>query len=514
VADDAPTPATDPLQAIWDGLDVAPNGLLIWSADRNLVYFNKTFGRICDLPVSIGVAFEEFVITLARSQEVVLSDDPDEWAKSEIAGFGTERQSDYLFAAGAVMQVTQSPTRDGGMAVTFTDVTVVKRNERALREAKEAAEATDEAKSRFLRAANHDLRQPLASLKILIYNCIREEDAHHRADMLHAMGVAASIMEDLLGALLQIGQLDAGRIQPRITSFQLSQLFERLEIQFRHQAEEKGLKLRFVAPRSTIATDRALLERILSNFVANAIRFTEVGGVLVGCRREAKGLRIEVLDTGRGIRETERERVFEEFYRVTEERRGQKSGLGLGLNIVKRLADLLEHPIGLQSTLGRGSTFSISVPFGNIWHSDVGEADISEAKAGEFAGTPVLLVEDDDILRATMTQLLQRWGIEVHAAADETEAMRLTETGVSPQLIVADYNLKTRTGLDVVEALRAVFGIDIPAMIVTADAEPRVLESIREAGLPVLIKPVSPPRLRVLMHNLLFEPSLVKAPRR
>lgn len=511
VADDLPIPSADQLSPFWDGLDVVPYGLLIWSADRRLIYVNKTFRRICDLPVSIGLSFEAFAFALARSHEVVLNRDEDEWAKDEIAEFAVEKQSDYLFAAGAVMQVTQSPTRDGGMAVTFTDVTEIKRNERALREAKEAAEATDEAKSRFLRAANHDLRQPLASLKILIYNCIREEDALHRADMLHAMGVAASIMEDLLGALLQIGQLDAGRIQPRITSFQLSQLFERLDIQFRHQAEEKGLKLRFVTPRGTIATDRALLERILSNFVANAIRFTELGGVLVGCRREAKGLRIEVVDTGRGIGEAERERVFEEFYRVTEERRGQKSGLGLGLNIVKRLAELLEHPVGLRSRLGRGSSFSIFVPFGNIWHSEVGEADISEAIAGEFAGTPVLLVEDDDILRATMTQLLRRWGIEVHAAADETEAIRLVQTGVSPQLIVADYNLKTRTGVDVIEALRAVVGIDIPAMIVTADAEPKVLESIREAGLPVLIKPVSPPRLRVLMHNLLFEPSLVKA---
>jgi CheY-like chemotaxis protein/anti-sigma regulatory factor (Ser/Thr protein kinase) len=338
---------------------------------------------------------------------------------------------------------------------------------------------------------------------------MREEVPETRAEMLHAMSVAALIMEDLLGALLQIGQLDAGRIQPRVTSFQLSQIFERLAIQFRHQAEEKALKLRFVTPRGTVATDRALLERILSNFVANAIRFTEVGTVLVGCRKEGRMLRIEVVDTGRGVREEDLERVFDEFYRAAEERRGQKSGLGLGLNIVKRLAELLEHPVRLRSRVGQGSIFSVTVPLGNVWHSEGGEADISETVAGEFVGTPVLLVEDDDILRRSMTQLLQRWGITVHAAADEAEALRLADEGVSVKLIVADFNLKSRTGVEVVRGLRAVFGAETPAMIVTADAEPRVLEDIRAASLPVLIKPVSPPRLRVLMHNLLFEPGLV-----
>lgn len=506
---DAPVPAGSVhLSEIFAGLDIVPFGVLIWSCERQLVYANDRFRRSWDLPVRIGMTFEAFIASMAHSRECVLPTDADTWEREQIAAFGAESSADYLFATGTVLNVTQAPTASGGMTMSFSDVTAVKSNERALQLAKETAEATDEAKSRFLRAANHDLRQPLASLKILIYNCIREEDPEHRSDMLHAMGIATSIMEDLLGALLQIGQLDAGRVEPRITSFQLSQLFERLDVQFSHQAREKGLRLVFVPPRGTIATDRALLERILSNFVANAVRFTEVGGIVVGCRREANGLRIEVVDTGRGIRPEDRERVFDEFFRA-EEQRAQKSGLGLGLNIVKRLADLLELPVRLRSEVGRGSIFSVTVPLGNIWHSVANEVEISETVAGEFVGTPVILVEDDDILRQTMTQLLRRWGIDVHAAADEAEAIRLIESGVSPRLIVADYNLKARMGVDVVERLRRAIGTDVPAMIVTADAEPRVIESIRNAGLPVLVKPVSPPRLRVLMHNLLFEPSLV-----
>ncbi len=494
--------------AIWAGLDAVDIGILIWSRDRQLIYINEGFRRNCALPVAIGLHYDDYIAALAHSSEWVVPGIPEEWARESISDFATIKETDYQLATGHFMHVAQRPVAGGGMVVTFTDVTVVKRNERELREAKETAEATDEAKSRFLRAANHDLRQPLASLKILIYNCIREEDEEQRAEILHAMSVAASIMEDLLGALLQIGQLDAGRIQPRITSFQLADLFERLDIQFGHQAQSKGIRLRFVTPNKTVSTDRALLERIVSNFVANAIRFTEVGGVLVGCRKEGRGLRIEVVDTGRGISDEHRERVFDEFYRVAEENRAQKRGLGLGLNIVKRLADLLEHPIRLKSEVGKGSIFSVWVPLGNIWHSDTGfSADISEAVAGEFAGTPVLLVEDDEILRDSMVRLLRRWGVDVHAAANEDDAVALvTTTGLLPKIIIADFNLQARTGIDVIKAIRAIVRDTIPAIVVTADGEPKVISGIREAGVPVLIKPVSPPRLRVLMHNLLFEP--------
>ena len=503
------------LAPIWAGLDAIDTGILVWSPDRVLIYINEGFHRSCDLPVKLGMHYDEHVAAVAQSHEWVLPAPADDWAKESIRDFGVIKEADYQSATGNIIHVAQRPTAHGGMAVTFTDVTAVKRNERELRAAKEAAEATDEAKSRFLRAANHDLRQPLASLKILIYNCLREQDEEQRSEILHAMGVATSIMEDLLGALLQIGQLDAGRIQPRITSFQLSDLFERLRIQFRHQAQEKGLRLRFVTPNKTVSTDRALLERILSNFVANAIRFTEVGGVLIGCRKEGRGLRIEVVDTGRGIRDEDCERVFEEFYRVADDNRAQKKGLGLGLNIVMRLAELLEHPIKLRSKVGKGSIFSVWIPLGNIWHSENGvAADISEAVAGEFAGTPVLLVEDDEILRESMAQLLRRWGIDVHSAANEENALRLVSDGaVSPELIIADYNLQTRTGLDVINAIRKVAGEDTPAIVVTADAEPKVVNGNRDAGVPVLIKPVSPPRLRVLMHNLLFEPDLHKQSR-
>lgn len=497
------------------GLDALPTGIAIWDADSRLRYANRAFRHSANIPASIevGVVFHDFMKSIARSGEWILPLATDEWIGSEEADFGIEKASEFRHADGRIVSLVQHPLQDGGMILLLSDITAAKQNEDALREAKNLAEAMDEGKSRFLRAANHDLRQPLATLKILIYNCMQERDEEHRADMLHAMDIATSIMEDLLGALLQIGQLDAGRIQPRVTTFQLSQLFERLNIQFGHRANEKGLRLKFVGTRSAVATDRALLERILSNLVSNAIRYTEVGGIIVGCRREARGLRIEVVDTGRGVKPEEQTRIFEEFYRSADVSRGQKGGLGLGLNIVRRLADILEHRISLRSVQGKGSIFSVTVPHGNIWHSDIGEIEISEAIGGEFSGIPILLIEDDDILRRTMTQLMERWGIEVHAVSSESAALRkVKDEGLSPRLIVSDYSLKTSNGADVVAAVRHAAGRNVPAIIITADTEPRVGDHVKAENLPLLIKPVSPPRLRVLMHNLLFEPGIAVTP--
>lgn len=502
------SPAPPPGAPVAAGLDALPNGIAIWSADQTLVYCNRMMRQILPTGIETGQTFAAFITRLARSGELYL-DDPEAWSANFAASFGDDLSLDVLTAEGQTLNLTLRGDQNGGAVMSLTDVTSFKHTEHELRKAKEDAEATDEAKSRFLRAANHDLRQPLASLKILIYNCLREEDAETRAEILHAMGIAASIMEDLLGALLQIGQLDAGRIRPRVSSFQVEQLFERLDIQFRHQAAEKGLMLRFVPSRHAVATDRALLERILGNFVANAVRFTEIGGIVVGCRKEGRSIRFEIVDTGRGIAPEDQGRIFDEFYRTAEARSGEKSGLGLGLNIVQRLADILEHPVRVRSSQGRGSIFSVTVPAGNIWHSRSHDLEISESIGGEFAGLPVLVIEDDGTLRRNMTTLLERWGMSVLAAASAAEALAMVQGGASAQLVVADYNLGRTTGVDLVAALRAQLGEQLPAMIVTADASPDVVTRIRDAGLPFLIKPASPPRLRVLMHNLLFEPTLL-----
>lgn len=495
---------------IASALDFTTYGIALWNQLRQLTFANRNFlyAFAINHTLSEGIEFESFLQRLASSGELVLPTSADSWIASELKDFAREKSWEQLMADGRTLEVEQRPDGSEGMVMTLRDISALKRIQFDLRSARDIAEASGESKSRFLRAANHDLRKPLATLRILIYNSLNENDEDHRKDLLHTMDISVSIMEDLLGALLQIGQLDAGQIAARVTTFQLSQIFDRLRIQFAHQAAEKGLSLKFIGTRYTVTSDKALIERIVTNLLANAIRYTDVGKVIVGCRPLGNNLRIEILDSGRGISEEHLPHIFDEFYQVKDTRRARRPGLGLGLNIVKRLADLLRHEISVRSTIGVGSAFGITVPIGNVWHSEHDELEVSEMRGGEFVGKTVLLVEDDLVLRQTMTELLERWGIIVLSSSGAGEALdRLRSSPATPALIIADYSLRGELGTNVIRSLRIEIGVQVPALIVTADVDPQIIAEIREAGIPVLIKPVSPPRLRVMMHNLLFEES-------
>jgi signal transduction histidine kinase/CheY-like chemotaxis protein len=499
------------------GLDALGEGLAVWSSAGRLVYRNASCQSIfseCDVDLAEGLSIEALLRALAESGLLLVPDDEGAWIRQELSLFQSGGASEFAFLNGCVYRIERWRLPDGGAAMLVLDVTEEKRNERALRAARNEADRSDRTKSRFLRAANHDLRQPLATLKILIYNCMTTDDEEHRRDLLHAMDISVSIMEDLLGALLNIGQLDAGQIKPRITTFQLSALLERLGVEFGHQAREKGLKFRVVPTRYAVVSDRALLERVVSNLVANAIRYTERGGILMGCRRAGDKIRLEVRDSGVGISAEHLDAIFDEFYQVARSsghRRGG-AGLGLGLNIAKRIADILNHRLEARSEPGRGSIFSVVLPVGDILQSDIGEPEINERVGGEFTGLSVLFLEDDDTLRDALTELLERWGIVVKAfnAFDDIAAY-LDESGFRPSLIITDYRLRGGLkGTEMVAKIRSQLESNAPAIVVTADTDPGLIRGIRSEGFPVLIKPVSPPGLRVMMHNILYEPELVR----
>lgn len=501
---------TLPPSSLQREFDTFPFGLAVWDQESRLLYCNRAFRDLyhhVDAPLEPGLSFASLLQEMARSNEHSIIGAAEDWADRQVAAFERGETIEQELADGRSYEICHSRTQSGGAVMLTRDVTVQKRAERALRQAKELAEAADEAKSRFLRAANHDLRQPLATLKLLIHSCAGEADESHRQDLLHAMDISVAIMEDLLGALLQIGQLDAGKIVPRIGTFQISQILERIRIQYGHQAEEKALRLRIVNSSVAVRSDRTLVERILSNFVANAIRYTDVGSVLVGCRRLPSAVRVEVWDSGHGIAEEHLERIFDEFYQVEDSAHKRRRGLGLGLNISKRLAALLNHEIRVRSTPGRGTVFSLELPLGDVWQSDLGEPEISERIGGEFADLSVLVIEDDELLRSAMLELLERWGIEVHAVSGVEGARSLVaERTFTPGLIIADYSLRGTHGTDIARWVGDNLGAEIPSIIVTADTEPKLIAEIKEQGFPVLIKPISPPRLRVLMHSLLYEP--------
>lgn len=491
---------------IADHLD---QGIVCWNSRDELVLTNQHFRDLHTVfrnDVRPGTSKASFVTTLARSGVFLIVGSPDDWARSVLKDFEEAQAREHRLSDGRWLEVVPFHISDGTI-VRIHNISAQKSAEGALREAKEIADIANLKKSRFLRAANHDLRQPLATLRILIYSVLSADCPAQVNSMLHSMDVAVSIMEDILGSLLQVGQLDAGRITPRISHFQLSQLFDRLRIGFSPQAEAKGLELRIVHTHATVQSDRALLERILSNLIANAIRFTDVGGILVGVRRRKDRLAIEVWDTGRGIPSDQLELIFEEFHQVADRANEKNKGLGLGLNIAQRIAQLLDHEIDVRSRFGRGSVFSVSLPAGNVWQSEMGEPEISERIGGEFVGTSILVVEDDELLRTTTCSLLERWGVDVASTSNGDQAVALIKSNqVKPDLLMLDYRLpNNETGIDVLRRVSEALGEDVAAIIVTADTEPELINQIRGKGLPVLIKPINLARLRSAMHHLLYE---------
>ncbi|GAA2890829.1 hypothetical protein GCM10010837_51150 [Aminobacter niigataensis] len=484
-------------------------GIACWNTAGRLVLVNRKFRDLHGLianSVAPGTKIEALVTMIARSGEVMIDGPRHKWVNETLSDLKNERSRDHRLADGRWIEASTIHFAEGTI-LRVHDVTQLKSSEHSLRQAKEAAETANFKKSRFLRAANHDLRQPLATLKILVYSCFGVKDEEKRRELLHSMDVTIGIMDEILGSLVQIGQLDAGRIETRITHFQLRQVLEPLAIEFRPQAEAKGIKMGVVASCETVQSDRALLGRILSNLIANAIRFTETGKIVVGARKRDAMLNIEIWDTGCGIAEDQLEMIFEEFHQVAEQSHDRQRGLGLGLNIAHRLSILLDHDINVRSWPSRGSVFSVSVPLGSIWKSDLGEPEISERIGGEFLDVKMLVVEDNEPLRRTVCDMLDGWGVQVTEASDSEQAIALFERGAYHfDLALVDFRLPNgRAGTDVLKELCEIAGREIPGIVATADNDPTLIKQIRAQGLPVLIKPINPTRLRSAMHHLLYE---------
>jgi signal transduction histidine kinase/CheY-like chemotaxis protein len=485
-------------------------GVCLWSAAGRITSCNSAFAQALGLDAAAmrGLDVATLLDKAQRHGTLISWETPAAGGAKAANSLGTFH---LVCSDGRVLAATDSAMAKGGTASLLTDTTDFRRALQALTQARDKAAAADQSKSRFLRAANHDLRQPLASLKILVYSCLVADSEEERKHALHAMEVSVAIMEDLLGSLLNIGQLDAGKIEPAISTFQISSILSRLAIQFGARAGEKGLDLRIVPSKLAVVSDRVLLERILSNLVGNAIRYTDVGRVLVGCRRSGQHLRIIVADTGIGIAAQHHEAIFEEFYRVNDSQSNASHSLGLGLNIARRLSDILGHPLSLESTLGKGTSFHVDVPIGNVWHSGTGEPEISERIGGEFAGLCCLVLEDDKMLREALMAMLERWGLSVITIDNfDNAANAVKALPELPDIILTDYRLRGRIqGTDLVAEINDILEKPCPALVMTAETAPEVVESIKAQGFPLLIKPVSPPALRVVMHNLLFEPELI-----
>jgi signal transduction histidine kinase len=398
------------------------------------------------------------------------------------------------------------------------DVEVRKKGEERLRRAqieleRKVAERTQElelanaAKSRFLAMASHDLRQPLHALGLFVAQLRTPLRSGERTRTIELVDATRKEMDEMLNSLLDMSRLDAGILIPTITEFPIARLLQKIETTFDQATRETGLRLRVRRSDAWVRSDAMLLERILLNLVSNAVRYTLRGGIIVGCRRRGKMLRIEVWDSGPGIPEDQKQNIFGEFFQLAARDRNRYGSMGLGLAIVDRLRLLLNHPIDLASTVGRGSRFAILVPMADECVTSTEPVDSPHPAAFAVEGKVVLVIADAPIVQEGTGGLLGRWGYTVlTTGSDEAALIRLAERQQRPDLIISDYHLASgKTGIRAIEQINAAFGSSIPAILISGDTAPEPLREAKDRGYILLHKPVDPMRLRAVMHELFMD---------
>jgi signal transduction histidine kinase len=360
------------------------------------------------------------------------------------------------------------------------------------------------AKSRFLAAASHDLRQPLHALNLFLDQRRSETDQVERSRLDAQIDKAVAAMNELFNSLLDISKLDAGVLAPSISEFPVDHLLKRIETTFVATARENGLRLRVVSSRAWVRSDFILLERILLNLVSNAVRYTERGGVVIGCRHRNGRLRIDVCDSGIGIPEDQRRNIFGEFYQLDSGEKDRRGGLGLGLALVDRLCGLLDHPFELTSSVGRGSRFSVLVPSAPAVTAQA-PLDLPRALVDSEHGKLVMVIDDNELVRDGTRGLLKSWGCLVVTAESEDAAMaKLADHVRRPDLIISDYHLaQGKAGFELIDRLRRACGAQIPAFLISGDTAPERLREASDSGYYLLHKPVLPITLRSVVSQLL-----------
>ena len=400
----------------------------------------------------------------------------------------------FLYAANRVLKRS--------ITLAFENVDLVAQ----LREQTTAALDANNAKTKFLAAASHDLRQPVHALMLFLEVLGNTKlDDHQRALMGHVRS-ASQASSELLNTLLDFSRIEAGVMQPKPQAVMLAPLLRELEDEFGPQADSKQLVYRTRDTNAVAYCDKSLVSLVLRNFVSNAVRYTNKGGMLIGVRSVGDTLQVLVCDTGIGIAPNQHEEIFKEFHQLGNDERDRQKGLGLGLAIAKGLAISMDAVITLKSLPGRGSVFSLWLPRANTVllaepvRLPVGRAHTNSDQIScvtrNLHGLQVLVVDDDAVVRLSMTSLLQSWGCQVRSAEGPDDALMLA-VQYPPQLLVTDYRLRNEcTGGDVITLLREQCGSALPAIIITGDTDPARLRETAAYRATLLHKPVNPQALR------------------
>ncbi|MDX2287406.1 MAG: PAS domain-containing hybrid sensor histidine kinase/response regulator [Hyphomicrobiaceae bacterium] len=513
-------------------LDQVRHGLSVFDKDMRLICWNREFRELVDLPpdlARVGMPLDRILRFCAERGDYGPGDVEEQVAQRLLRLAVTkETYQEPIERSDRVLEIRTSAMPQGGIVTTYSDITeqmkaamaLERANEtleRRVRErtaellevnsalaiAKTKADSANLDKTRFLAAASHDILQPLNAAR-LYASSLAERPLDQTSSAL-AGNVDASLVavEEIFSTLIDISRMDAGRMETEIAAFPLSMLFNQLKVEFEPVAAAKGLSLRIVATSLWVRSDRKLLRRVLQNLLSNAIKYTRRGGIVLGVRWQGDSVAIEVVDTGPGIPADKHEIIFREFQRL-EGAGSSERGLGLGLSIVERICRLLDHPIDVISAAGSGSVFRVKVPRTRAGRLPEVVAEPANVLS-RIAGGRVLCIDNEPAILAGMAALLDGWRCQVTTASSVASAVdAVRDASAPPQIILADYHLDLGTGLDAIKSVRAAAGVDIPAIIITADHTPDVERTIREAGIGLLRKPLKAAALRALMSQMLL----------
>ncbi len=514
-------------------------GIAVFNPGLQLICSNRQFGELLGLPphiVQIGVPLIEILEFLSSTSSNPA--DAESQTQMRLASYTTEGEPflERLHDRHLVIEVRANRMPDGGLVITFSDVTpsfeaaeaLERANatlERRVRErteeltrlnsqlalAKSTAEEANISKTRFLAAASHDILQPLNAARLYATSLVERQNGGEDSRLVENIDESLEAIEEIIGALLDISRLDAGAMTPSLSNFVIGDLMRSLEIEFTPAARAKGLKLTFVPCSLPVQSDRLMLRRLMQNLISNAIKYTPQGRVLVGCRRQGQSLRIGIYDTGVGVPILKRGEIFKEFHRLEQGARIAR-GLGLGLSIVERLARVLNHGIALDGNRGGGSCFSVTVPVAAVVNHTTAVTSATPLARSSMSGSLVVCIENDPAILDGMKTLLTTWDASVIAVADPEAAIRAIEAaGRRVTGLLVDYHLDRGNGIAAIRDIRARFGAQMPAILITADRSPGVRAAARQEEIAVLNKPVKAASLRALLSQWHAQQSVVAA---
>ena len=515
-------------------IDIARDGMAIYDADLRLVAWNRAYRDMFGLPAALmRVGMPLGVLIRSNAERGYYGEgDLDEIVARRFDVLIGPNDGLRLYAgeSGCVLEMRSVRLHNGGIFFTYTDATAQAQSEEELEaenetlelrvrerteeletlnldllRAKADADDANISKSRFLAAASHDILQPLSAARLYATSLRERLRARPSADdaLLLASNVDAALeaVEDILGALLEISQLDAGATGAEIEAFDINPILLQLKLEFEPIAIARGLALTFLPSSLRVTSDRKLLRRLLQNLVSNAVKYTPTGRILVGARRHGAIVRIAVYDTGVGIPDEKQGVIFREFERLAAGAQ-MASGAGLGLSIVQRLSQVLAHEVQLRSVVGRGSVFSVSLPSAPPRMAGAPPPNmIAPTRQGSLEGLVVAAIDNEPPILAGMTVLLQGWHCVVAGGTCLADvASALLEKDLVPDVIVADYHVGDLDGLAIIAALRRRFG-PCPAVLITADRGFEVRDLAQAADVRVLHKPLKPAPLRSLLSQ-------------